>query len=65
MARDTRKTLKREKNEKRKVREKFNNVRRIIKLLTFYGKRHILVKNIIWENVVYLITFLVKLCLML
>ena len=39
MARDTRKTLKREKNEKRKVKEKFNNVRRIIKLLTFLWKK--------------------------
>ena len=35
IARDTRKTLKRRKNEKRKVQEKFNNVTVTIKFFKF------------------------------
>ena len=51
------------KNEKRKVKEKFNNVTTTIKLFTFfvYGKAYILLENIVWENLVYIITFLVLL----
>ena len=52
MARDTRKTLKKGGNEKRKVKEKLNNVTTTIKSYTL-----IFVLNIMRENVVNTITF--------
>ena len=61
ITRDTRKTLKRGKQEKRRGQDKFDDVSTTIEFLpfNFYGKGYILLENIVWENVVYIITFLV------
>ena len=68
MGRDTRKALKRGKNEKRKVQEKFNNVTTTIKFFNFdflFMETDIFCLKTVRENVTYVITFLVKFCLVL
>ena len=68
MARDTRKTLKRReiKNEKYKQSLTMQQRKQNSLVLFFvYGKGYILLGNIVWENVVDIITFLVKFFLVL
>ena len=62
--RDTKKAIENGKKQKTKSIRMFNNVAtgiNFLLLLFLYWKGHILLENMIQENVVYTITFLVKL----